>query len=92
MLGELVYYVNQDPPPHDSSMTCETLVYLETCNLLFEQGFLSHDRVRGTDSDVIKNINRGYEYFSKWIDGILEKGMCIVQCVVYNRKFFVTVS
>jgi len=73
-------------------MTCETLAYLIACNLLFEQGFLSHDRVRGTDSDVIKNINRGYEYFSKWIDGILEKGMCIVQCVVYNRKFFVTVS
>ena len=73
-------------------MTCETLAYLEACNLLFEQGFLSHDHDRGTDSDVIKNTNRGYEYFSKWLDSISEKGMCNVQCAVCNRKYFVTVS
>ena len=76
MLGELVHYVNQDPPPpQDADTTCETLAYLEACNLLFEQGFLSHDHIRRTDSDIIKNINKGYEYISKWLDSILDKGM-----------------
>ena len=76
---ELVHFVNQDPPPHNVETTCETLAYLEACNLLFEQGFLSHDRIRSTDSEVIKNINKGFEYFSKWLDSILDKRM-------YNSK------
>jgi len=70
-----VQYVNQDPPPHDANTTCETLAYLEACNLLFEQGFLSHDRIRSTGSDVIENINKGYQYFTRWLDSILDKSM-----------------
>ena len=38
VLGELHWYVHQDPTPDDALMTSETLTYLEVCHLLFEQG------------------------------------------------------
>ena len=50
------------------------LAYLEACNLLFEQGFLSRGRVRSLEADIIKNIDKGFQYFTKWIDSILDKG------------------
>ena len=75
VLGELHWYVHQDPPPADASMTSETLAYLEACHLLFEQGFLSHERIRNLDSEVLKNISKGYEYFSGWLTSILDKGI-----------------
>ena len=57
-------FFNQKPPPADAGIALETLEYFEVCNLLFERGFLSHDRVRSIDSDVIKNINTGFCYFT----------------------------
>ena len=60
--------------PDDALMTSETLAYLEACHLLFEQGLLSHKRIRGLDSQVLKNISKGYEYFSGWLTSILDKG------------------
>ena len=74
MLSELVWYINQDPPPADKDTTSEVLAYLEACNLLFEQGFLSHGRVRSLEADIIKNIDKGFQYYTKWIDSILDKG------------------
>lgn len=50
-------------------------LYLEACNLLFEQGLLSHDRIRSMDSDVLKNIDKGYSYFTAWLDSLFELGM-----------------
>ena len=67
----------QDPPPDDALMTSETLAYLEACHLLFEQGLLSHECIRGLDSQVLKNISKGYEYFSGWLTSILDKGKYI---------------
>ena len=75
MLSELVWYINQDPLPPDKDTTSEVLAYLEACSLLFEQGFLSHGRVISLDADILKNINKGYQYFTEWIDGIIDKGM-----------------
>ena len=71
---ELYAYVHQTPPPKDVAATSETLAYLEACNKLFEQGFLSHDRIRNMDSQILRNIHQGYSYFSNWLDSILEKG------------------
>jgi len=59
------------PTPVDVGIASETLEYLEACSLLFEQSFLSHNRVRDVNSDVIKNINKGFSYFSEWLDDIL---------------------
>lgn len=71
MLGELYWYVHQDPPPVDAPSTSETLAYLEACHLLFEEGFLSHEGIR---SQILKNISKGYEYFSAWLTSLLNEG------------------
>lgn len=56
------------PPKLDNADTSEVLKYLEACNLLFEQGSLSH-------SDVLKNIDKGFCYFAEWLNSILERSM-----------------
>lgn len=60
MLGELYWYINQTPPPIDAPEVSETLAYLKARSLLFEQGFLSHDRIRTMDCDIINYITQGY--------------------------------
>ena len=82
--GELHWYANQEPAPADAGVASETLEYLEACNLLFEQGFLSHDRGRDMNSDVIKNINKGFSYFTKWLDAILQKGTLCISSVLFR--------
>lgn len=79
---ELYAYVHQTPPPEDAATTSETLAYLEACSKLFEQGFLSHDRIHNMDSKILKNIHKGYSYFSSWLNSILEKGKCKLFCVI----------
>ena len=49
---ELYAYVHQTPPPEDADVTSETLSYLEACNQLFEQEFLSHGRICNQDSEI----------------------------------------
>jgi len=71
---ELYAYIHQDPAPEDATTTAETLTYLEACNKLFEQGFLSHERIRSMDSKILKNMQDGYSYFSNWLTSILDKG------------------
>ena len=80
VLGELYWYTHQNPPPTDASTTSETLAYLEACNLLFERGFLCHEQIRSLDSIVLKNISKGYSYFSSWLTSILDKGMELLYC------------
>ena len=75
VLGELYWYVNQTPPPNDAPEVSEILAYLKACNLMFEQGFLSHDHIRSMDCDTMKNINKGFKYFSGWLSSTLDKGM-----------------
>ena len=73
-MGELHWYINQEPSPVDTGTATETLEYLEACNLLFERGFLSHDRVRSMNADVIQKINKGFSYFTEWLDSLLSEG------------------
>jgi len=40
--------------------------YLEACHLLFEKGFLSHQRVNNANSPVIQNIEKGMAFFEEW--------------------------
>ena len=67
----------------EAAKTSETLAYLEICHFLFERGFLSHERIRSLNSDVIKNINKGYHYFSGWLTDLIEYGMTFN----YNQEF-----
>ena len=58
---------------HSAKSTVCTLKYLEACNNLFEKGFLSSKQVSNTNREVICNIEKGFGFFTNWLDGIIEK-------------------
>ena len=78
VLTELYSYIHQDPPPSDVAMTIEAHKYLEACNLLFEKGFLCHEKICRMDSPVLQNISSGFEYFSSWISTLLLEGIHLI--------------
>lgn len=88
MLGELYWYIHQDPPPDDAVSNSETLDYLAACHKLFENGFLSHDKVCNNDSSVIRNINEGFEYFSSWLSSLLDDGTYIIGDFMFKSSCF----
>ena len=65
---------------HSANSTVCTLKYLEACNHLFEKGFLSSKQVSNTNREVICSIEKGFGFFTNWLDGIFEKSKCIVCC------------
>lgn len=70
-------------PLHDednADETRKTLEYLEACNKMFENGFLSHDMIKTMDSKVLRSIDEVYSFFTNWI---LEKGMCMYITYMY---------
>jgi len=75
VLGELYWYVHQEPPPADANTTEETLKYLKACHKLFESGFLAHDKIVSLDSPILKNIDEGYQYFTSWLSTLMTEGM-----------------
>ena len=54
-------------------MKC-TLKYLEACNKVFENGLLNHERVTNLESEVLKSIMEGYNFFCKWHQSLLQPG------------------
>jgi len=68
--------VNQVPPPDDALEVAETLAYLEACHLIFERGFLSHDKISSLDCEILTNITKGYKYFTEWLNSLIKKGKC----------------
>ena len=77
VLGELYWYTHQEPIPSDANIVSETLQYLQACHNLFEEGFLSHERIINLESPVLKNITKGYEYFTSWLLTLLSEGMYV---------------
>ena len=67
-------YVHENPTPEDYTSAQLTLEFLEACNKIFEQGLLSHTKVNSTDCQVIRNIQEGYGFFTKWLNQIYEQG------------------
>ena len=57
-------------PPYDSESVQQTRDYLEACNLLFEQGMLSHKQIKDMQSEVISNIRNGFKFFTNWYDAL----------------------
>ena len=71
--------------------TLKTLQYLEACSKIFEKGFLSHDMIKDIDSRVLKSIEEGYSFFTRWIDWILKQGMsCNTHAHIMYRVIFAT--
>jgi len=61
---------NQVPPPDDELEVAETLAYFEACHLIFEHGFLSHDKISSLDCEILENITKGYKYFTEWLNSL----------------------
>ena len=43
-----------------------TAKYLEACNLILENGILSHKMICSPESKVLVNISKGMQWFFKW--------------------------
>ncbi|XP_065911308.1 uncharacterized protein [Dysidea avara] len=74
VLSELYKYCKQDPAPSDSVSVELCLKYLEACNKLFENGYLSHKKIVSLQSPVLKSIEDGYSYFTTWHKNLSTKG------------------
>ncbi len=72
MIGELDGYLSphggQQPPDYDS--VNQTRRYLKACNLLFEQGFLSHKTIKAPNDQPMVNIENGYQFFVDWYSAL----------------------
>ena len=62
--------------------TKATLSYVEACNKIFEEGFLSHKKITNMDSEVLKSINEGYKFFTSWLNQILDDGKNVIINIV----------
>ena len=56
-------YATRDVVPTDAPLVKCTLKYLSACNLLFEQGILSHGKVTVKDKTILENMNKGKNFF-----------------------------
>ena len=71
VLAELGEHIDSHTNLADDQMT---LNYLQSLNYLFERGFLSHDRITSIDSHVLAGMEYGYQFFSEWLDELLDEG------------------
>ncbi len=86
VLAELEEYALQTPIPVDSQSVMQTVMYLKACNQLFEQGILFKSGfIRSTQSPVLVNINKGFQYFSEWADSLIQEG-------TYNESYTCTLK
>ena len=73
-MNELNSYISKNLQPSEAPSVRCTLKYLTGCNMLFERGLLSHDRVHAKDTRVIQNVKKGYSFFSDWLSRLLLNG------------------
>ena len=76
MISALRGYSESQPTPPDANSVTITANYLEACNLIFERGILSGQRVKGMKSPVIENMKDGSQFFVDWFQKHKEKGKC----------------
>ena len=77
MIAELAEYI--DKKPEDEPSATLVVKYLQALNSLFENGFLSHERIESADCLLLQRMETGYQFFVQWLDYALEKGI-----LVYN--------
>ena len=69
VLTELAAYCLQHPA--DEPNVQASRAYLLACNLLFEEGTLSHAPVRSATCKPLQSVKSGYEFFVTWLNGLL---------------------
>ena len=57
--------------------------FLEACNLLFEKGLLSNDRIYSPWNPAIENIKKGMDFFEKWCHSHEETGTFTRHSVIH---------
>ena len=73
--SELQEYASQDTRPSDSKSVLEVVAYLTACNQMFERGILGKRVfIRSADCPILDNMDKGFKYFSNWLDVELSKG------------------
>ena len=87
MLTELYSHIHQDPPPADVNTTVETHKFLKACNMLFEEGFLSHEKVSSMEFNCLT------EYFT-WLPvlHIMALNTAVGRYVYHNYGCFSTLT
>ena len=86
LCSKQVQFLRCDTTPEEAVKTSKTLEYLKACHYLFKRGFLSYERVRSLNSDVIKNKNKGLHYYFKWPTDLIEQSntmQCLMTTWVY---------
>ena len=68
-----------------------TAKYLDACNLLFERGILSHSTITSNDSQVLKNMQRGLNYFMDWHEEMTENGKWMNKLVLYTNVIIILI-
>ncbi len=51
-------------------MVSQSRAYLQACNQIFEEGFLSHRGIYDMNSPVLQSINEGYQFFVNWYNAL----------------------
>ena len=75
MIAELGEYL--DLKPTDTSSTKLVLCYLQALQKLFEEGFLTHERITSLQSPILFGMGNGYQFFTKWLESLLNQGIHI---------------
>ena len=91
VIAELKEYMNSTPTPHDATSIGLTIKYLEACNQMFERGILAHVRIWSGDSQILANMEKGYDFFCSWVDSLLARGnihACYISSNLLSILFF----
>ena len=76
VLAELSEYSLHNPASLDTPCTKKVTEYLTACNSLFERGILGKKvYINSTSSPILTSMDCGFNYFSKWLDVELAKGI-----------------
>lgn len=77
VIAELKEYATSSPSPSDSKEVLCVVRYLEACNKLFERGLLGNVSIYTFPNPILNNMERGYRFFTEWLELLLKKGMII---------------
>lgn len=71
VIAELGEYL--DSKPKDASSAKLVLRYLQALQKLFEEGFLTHERITSLQSSILTQMESGYNFFTHWLESLLDQ-------------------